>query len=297
MSDNAEPASPSPVVCGDAVEVSDGVFVIPDGRVPLVPNIGIVVGTDAVLVIDTGMGQQSAAYVLEHARRLADGKRLYLTLTHFHPEHGFGAQVFEGEASIVYNRTQRDELRAKGAGYIEMFKGFGPAVATELEGVVLVDPGEVYDGETEIDLGGHVAVLRSYVRAHTGGDQVVLIDGRVLFGGDLFETRMFPIVPYFPPDDVDVDGAAWIGVLDQLTALAPEIVVPGHGEVTDASLISDVREYLAWVQGEAARLRAGGASSDEATAEIEKAALARWSTWDNPEWIGFAARCFYDAAA
>ena len=297
MSDIAEPASPSPVVCGDAVEVSDGVFVIPDGRVPLVPNIGIVVGTDAVLVIDTGMGRRSAAHVLAQAKRLAGDRPLYLTITHFHPEHGFGAQVFEGEATIIYNRVQRDELRRKGAGYIEMFKGFGPAVATELEGVVLVDPGEVYDGETEIDLGGHVALLRSYVRAHTGGDQVVLIDGRVLFGGDLFETRMFPIVPYFPPDDVDVDGAAWIGVLDQLTALAPEIVVPGHGEVTDASLISDVREYLAWVQGEAARLRAGGASSDEATAEIEKAALARWSTWDNPEWIGFAARCFYDAAA
>ena len=168
MSETEQP--PPPIVRGTPAEVSDGVYVIPDGRVPLVPNIGIVVGTDAVLVIDTGMGQQSAAYVLEHARRLADGKRLYLTLTHFHPEHGFGAQVFEGEASIVYNRTQRDELRAKGAGYIEMFKGFGPAVATELEGVVLVDPGEVYDGETEIDLGGHVAVLRSYVRAHTGGD-------------------------------------------------------------------------------------------------------------------------------
>jgi len=297
MSEMEQQVSPPPIVRGEPVEVSDGVFVIPDGRVPLVPNVGFVVGTRAVLVVDTGMSLDSAAYVLGHAKRLADGKPLYLTVTHFHPEHGFGAQVFADEATIVYNREQRDELRLKGAGYIEMFKGiFGPHVVTALEGVELIDPHEVYDGETEIDLGGHVVTLRTFGRAHTGGDQVVLVDGRVLFGGDLFETRMFPIVPYFPPDDVDVDGSAWIAVLDELLALAPEIVVPGHGEVTDATLIRDVRDYLAYVRSEAARLKAAGASEDEAVAEIEPAALARWPEWENPEWIGFAVRCFYAEA-
>ena len=297
MSEMEEQVSPPPVVRGEPVEVSDGVFVIPDGRVPLVPNVGFVVGTSAVLVVDTGMSLDSAAYVLGHAKRLAEGKPLYLTVTHFHPEHGFGAQVFADAATIVYNREQRSELRLKGAGYIEMFKGiFGPHVVAALEGVELIDPHDVYDGEMEIDLGGHVALLRTFGRAHTGGDQVVLVDGRVLFGGDLFETRMFPIVPYFPPDDVDVDGSRWIEVLEELLALKPEIVVPGHGEVTDATLIRDVRDYLAYIRSEATRLKAAGTSADDAVAAIEPAALARWSDWDNPEWIGFAVRCFYDAA-
>ena len=237
MSEMEQQVSPPPIVRGEPVEVSDGVFVIPDGRVPLVPNVGFVVGTRAVLVVDTGMSLDSAAYVLGHAKRLADGKPLYLTVTHFHPEHGFGAQVFADEATIVYNREQRDELRLKGAGYIEMFKGiFGPHVVTALEGVELIDPHEVYDGETEIDLGGHVVTLRTFGRAHTGGDQVVLVDGRVLFGGDLFETRMFPIVPYFPPDDVDVDGSAWIAVLDELLALDARGRRPGprRGDGRDA---------------------------------------------------------------
>lgn len=297
MSEMEPHVSPPPVVRGEPVEVSSGVFVIPDGRVPLVPNVGFVVGTRAVLVVDTGMSLDSAAYVLGQAKRLAEGKPLYLTVTHFHPEHGFGAQVFANESTIVYNREQRDELRLKGAGYIEMFKGiFGQHVVTALEGVELIDPHEVYDGETEIDVGGHVVTLRTFGRAHTGGDQVVIVDGSVLFGGDLFETRMFPIVPYFPPDDVDVDGSAWIAVLDELLALAPAVVVPGHGEVTDATLIRDVRDYLAYIRGEATRLKAAGASEDEAVAEIEPAALARWSDWDNPEWIGFAVRCFYAEA-
>ena len=297
MSEMEPHVSPPPVVRGEPVEVSGGVFVIPDGRVPLVPNVGFVVGTRAVLVVDTGMSLESAAYVLGQAKRLAEGKPLYLTVTHFHPEHGFGAQVFADASTIVYNREQRDELRLKGAGYIEMFKGiFGQHVVTALEGVELIDPHEVYDGETEIDVGGHVVTLRTFGRAHTGGDQVVIVDGSVLFGGDLFETRMFPIVPYFPPDDVDVDGSAWIAVLDELLALAPAVVVPGHGEVTDATLIRDVRDYLAYIRGEATRLKAAGASEDEAVAEIEPAALARWSDWDNPEWIGFAVRCFYAEA-
>jgi glyoxylase-like metal-dependent hydrolase (beta-lactamase superfamily II) len=298
VSDSLEQASPSPIVRTEPVEVADGVFVLPDERVPLVPNVGIVVGGHAALVIDTGMGRRSAGHVLEHAKRLAGDLPLYLTITHFHPEHGFGAQVFEGEATIIYNRAQRDELRRKGAGYIEMFKGlFGPNVAAELEDVELVDPHLTYDGEVEIDLGGHRASLRSWGLAHTGADQIVLVDDRVLFGGDLFETRMFPIVPYFPPDDVDVDGSRWIAVLDRLIALDPAVVVPGHGEVTDVSLIRDVRAYLDHVRSEAGRLRAGGASSDDAVALIEQGVLARWDTWENPEWVGFAARAFYDASA
>lgn len=288
---------PAPIVRGEPVQVSDGVYVIPDGRVELVPNVGIVVGQKAALVIDTGMGPGNGAYVLEQARRLAGERRLYLTLTHFHPEHGFGAQAFKGAATIVYNRGQREELHRKGSGYLGMFRSLGPNIAAELEGVELVDPDLLYDGEAEIDLGGRTAVLRTVGPAHTASDQVVVVDDRVLFGGDLFETRIFPITPYFPPHDTDVDPGRWISVLDQLIALGPEVVVPGHGEVTDVSLIRDVRDFLRYVRDEAGRLRAAGASAADAAATIDQDARTRWSTWERPEWISSAARAFYDAGA
>lgn len=288
-------AVPPPLVRGEPVEVADGVHVIPDGRVELVPNVGIVVGADAALVVDTGIGPRNGAYVLERARELAGGRKLYLTVTHFHPEHGFGAQAFKGVATIVYNQGQRAELRRKGAAYLDMFKGLSDAVAAELQGVTLVDPDVVYEGRAELDLGGRVAELRTVGPAHTASDQIVLVDGRVLFGGDLLETRIFPIAPYFPPYDTDIDGDRWIAVLDELLALDPEIVVPGHGEVTDASLIRDVRDYLEYVRAETHRLRTGGASADETAAAVDKAARARWTTWERPEWIGLAARAFYAA--
>ena len=97
--------------------------------------------------------------------------RLLLTLTHFHPEHGFGAQVFEDAALIVYNTAQRDELRQKGEAYVAMFRGFGESVAEQLVDVRLVDPHVTYDGPSaEIDLGGRTARLRDVgTRPHRRG--------------------------------------------------------------------------------------------------------------------------------
>ncbi|GAA0613656.1 MBL fold metallo-hydrolase [Kutzneria viridogrisea] len=287
--------APPPIVRGEPVEVADGVFVIPDNRVPIVPNVGIVLGDNAALVVDTGIGPRNGEYVLKQARRLAGDRPLYLTITHFHPEHGFGAQAFKGAATIIYNRAQREELHRKAAAFTEMFTGLGPAIAAELDGFELTDPDLVYEGQAEIDLGRRRVVLRGVGPAHTAGDQTVLVDDRVLFTGDLFETRMFPIAPYFPPFDTEVDGDRWIAVLDQFIALSPEIVVPGHGELADTAQIREVRDYLAHVRGEAARLRASGLSADEATATIDKAARTRWATWDNPEWISFTAQAFYHA--
>jgi len=249
-----------------------------------------------VLVVDTGMGPRNGATVRGHADRLAAGRRLFLTLTHFHPEHGYGAQAFTGDAVTVYNRAQLEELRAKGAGYLELFKTFGAPVAAELEGVELVEPQIAYDGAAELDLGGSRALLRDWGRAHTLGDQTVFLpEQRVLFTGDLVEERCFAIFPWFPPDDVDVDGHRWIEVLEELERLDPAIVVPGHGDVGGPELIATAREYLELLRDETARLADEGATEDDLAAELDRSLRALHPDWAQPEWIAFGARCFYTA--
>ena len=284
---------PPPVIADvDPVEVAESVYVVPDARVPLVPNVGIVVGEREALVVDTGMGPKNGRRVRDKAEAIT-GNPLVLTITHFHPEHGFGAQVFT-DGRIVYNRSQRDELERKGSGYLEMFRGFGDVVAAQLEGVELVQPTEVYDTQVTLDLGDVPVELRFFGRAHTQGDQVVFLPRqRVLFTGDLVETRLFPIFPWFPPNDTDVFGSDWIDVLGDLQALEPEIVVPGHGEVGGSGLIREVRTYLEDVRERVREASADGRTVDEVIEALEPQVRADYSSWEAPEWIPLAIACFH----
>lgn len=285
----------APRVTGEPVEVSDGVFVIPDGRVSLVPNVGIVLGDDAALVIDTGVGPRNGRHVLEQAKRLAGKRSLSVTITQLDPGHGFGLQAFKGTATIILGAAQRDRLERHAPGYADAFRklGLGEAVEHEFEGLELVGPDIVHDGPLTLDLGGTTAVLREWGPAHAPDDQTVLIDDRVLFGGDLFETRMFAILPYLPPFDVGFAPDRWFDALDSLIALEPGIVVPGHGEVADVELIREVRTYLAFVRDEAGRLQADGLPFDEAAATVEKLAIARWDTWEGPQMVRLLTKAFY----
>jgi glyoxylase-like metal-dependent hydrolase (beta-lactamase superfamily II) len=141
MTPAAAPATP--LVRGEPLLVSDGVYVIPDNHVPIVPNIGIVVGTCATLVIDTGLGQNNGAYVLEHASRLGSGRPVYMATTHVDPGHGFGMAAFKRNARIVFHQSQVEEMHRHGRAYIETSTRLRPELESLLLSVEFVEPGEM----------------------------------------------------------------------------------------------------------------------------------------------------------
>ncbi|HEY3465961.1 MAG TPA: MBL fold metallo-hydrolase [Amycolatopsis sp.] len=275
-----------------AEEIAPDLLVIPNRRVDLVPNIGVVGGTEAVLVVDTGIGTANASEVLAFAAEVAKGRRLYLTTTHFHPEHAFGAQVFAGEATYLVNRAQATDLATKGPGYLEMFRGLGEVIVRRLEGVRIPEPDVVYDGAYDLDLGGRTVRLRPTGRGHTRGDQVIEVpDAGVLFTGDLAETGQFAIFPWFPPHDTDVSGTGWLAVLDGLAAAQPRTVVPGHGEIGGVRVLTDVRDYLRELRDETWRRRDSAMARDEIVAEVRAVLLERHPEWPGQEWIEPAVGC------
>lgn len=288
----ADPAKP--IVDTTALrEVADGVYVISGGRKPLVCNIGIVLGSHSALVIDCGMGRRNGEKVLEIARQLAGARKLFLTVTHFHPEHGFGAEAFKGVATIVYNQDQASELADKGEGYLAMFAGMGPDIAETLEDTKLVEADQLYEGaEHWIDLGGRQVILKTWGAAHTRSDQIVFLpQDHILFTGDLAEERTFPIFPWFPPHDADIDSDNWITILDAcISELNPEIVVPGHGDVGDVGILTDVRNYIADISANVAAMPEK--TPDEILAALEAGVRAAHPRWYSPEWIAFAVRYF-----
>ncbi len=290
---------PDPVVeITGVTEIARDLVVVPNRHIDLVPNIGVIGGTHSVLIVETGMGPSNAAKVLEFAADYAKGRRLYLTTTHFHPEHAFGAQAFAGEATYLANRAQADDLAARGAGYLDMFRAMGEPVARQLEGVKLTTPDVVYDSSCDLDLGDRVVHLRPTGQAHTKGDQVVTVpDAGVMFTGDLVETGQFSIFPWFPPYDTDVSGVRWIAMMQRLIDENPRIVVPGHGDIGGHQLLVDVRDYLEELRDETWRRQDSGMDEPKIAEEVRTLMIERHPDWAGQEWIESGVGCLYSEHA
>ena len=91
------PLQPPLIKEGVTEKISDHVYVIPDGSVPLVPNVAIIVGTKGTLVVDTGLGARNGQAIMREVAKVTKGGDLYLAVTHIHPEHDLGAGGFPAE--------------------------------------------------------------------------------------------------------------------------------------------------------------------------------------------------------
>ncbi|GAA0852895.1 MBL fold metallo-hydrolase [Streptosporangium amethystogenes subsp. fukuiense] len=291
---SSEPLTHEPIVeISQVRELARDLVVIPNRGAELVPNIGVIGGDHSVLVVETGMGPRNGEKVLAFATEYAKGRKLYLTTTHFHPEHAFGAQAFAGEATYLVNGAQAADLAGKGPGYLEMFRGLGAPIARQLEDVEPVTPDAVYDGAYELDLGGRVVRLRATGRAHSKGDQVVTVpDAGVLFTGDLVDAGQFSIFPWFPPYDTDVSGLRWIEVMRGLVATGPKVVVPGHGDISGPQLLVDVRDYLELLRDETWVRRDSAMTQETIVAEVKALMIERHPEWVGQEWIEKGVGCF-----
>jgi len=284
---------PPPLVQeGKTIKVSEHVYAIPDGRVNLVPNIGIIVGNRATLIVDAGMGPRNGQTVMRELAKVSKNTDLYFTTTHFHPEHMTGVQAFPANTIIIRPEVQQEEVEKKQPEFIQNFSRRTADLKALLQDVKPRPPDILFDKEAKLDLGGITVRLLWLGPAHTRGDCFVFVEqDEVLFTGDAVINRFFPIFP-----DADASGKNWLSILDQLDELHPRTIVPGHGEVGDASLIGIERTYLKAVQSRVAELKAQGKSADESEKLLAVEFRAKYPTWENPGWVGDAVKRFYAEA-
>src|SRR5271167_4689662 len=176
------------------------------------PNIGIVVGSRATLVVDTGLGPRNGAIALHEAQKLAKGPVLYLTTTHYHAEHAAGEGAFPPGTILVRPVAQQQELEDKGAAFVAMFSSRSPEMKELLTGVTFRVPDITFEKEMTLDLGGVKARLFWMGQAHTKGDEMVDVQpDRTLISGDIVQNKM---VPNLPDDNASMKG--WVDILSQL---------------------------------------------------------------------------------
>ena len=254
--------------------VSDHVYVI-EGF----PNVAIVVGSRATLVVDTGLGERNGATVMRAEQKLAKGPILYLTTTHYHSEHTSGEQAFPASTIIIRNSAQQEEMNKSVAAHIEVFKKMSAQNMDLLQNVKFRAPDVVFDREAKLDLGGVTARLFWIGPAHTKGDELTFVEeDSVLIPGDIVQKDIFPIMP-----NADTSVKGWLSILDNVEALHPKFIVPDHGAaIVDASQIGTERAYLIALQSRALELKKQGVSADDAGKTITAELKAKNPDWPNP---------------
>jgi len=188
------------------------------------PNTGIVIGDDAVMVIDTQATPVMAADVIRRIREVTDKPIKYVVLSHYHAVRVLGASAYQPE-HIIASHDTLDLIRERGeqdkASEIGRFPRLFRAVESVPAG--LTWPTITFTGKMTLWLGKLEVQLLQLGRGHTKGDTVVWLPAeRILFSGDLVE---FDATPYAG----DAYFSDWPATLDALAALKPAQLVPGRG--------------------------------------------------------------------
>ena len=283
------PEGRPPFVRENAAEkISDHVWVIPDDSVRFVPNIGIIVGEGATLVVDTGLGERNGQIVLGETAKLSSNDDIYVVTTHYHPEHAGGGSAFPASARFVVSEAQQRDLDELAPGISERFAGFSPIMGELLEGVRYRRGDVTFEREYTIDLGGVTVRLMSLGSTHTRGDTAIFVeeDG-VLFAGDIVMNRTF--LSFNPSSS----GATWLEVFDQFEALNPTTIVPSHGAMGGAALIDAQRTVVGAVTERARALKAGGRSVDQAAELLTVEFQAAYPDWGAANRVGAAVRAIW----
>ncbi|CAI1116553.1 Metallo-beta-lactamase superfamily [Serratia proteamaculans] len=271
------------------INVSDGVTVIGDDNINYVPNIGIIEGRDSVLVVDTGLGLENGRKVYSLAKKIAGDRKIFLTSTHFHPEHSFGANSFQKNTTYIINKNQKNELDEKKESYLAMFRSFGEVERNSLEKMKFRSPEIIYERSMVLDLGGKKIIFKE-APAHTQGDQLIYSnDGSVVFTGDLYENGFHPIMP-----DKDSSGDAWIKLSQQLlNDRKLLVVVPGHGRVGGKEIIKNTDMYLTFTRDGVAEAIKDKLTLEETIKKLTPIISSKYNNWSNNTFISFAVSTFY----
>ena len=241
------------------------------------PNVGIIVGDKATLVVDTGLGPRNGALVASVAKGLSTkGQRLYLTTTHFHPEHASGQAGFPADTLVIRNRVQQDELESEGERMLALFRGRSQ-FRELLQGVGIGHADMLFDRELDLDLGGVHARLLYLGAAHTRGDEITFVpEDSVMLPGDVVQNQISPNIICS-----SCSPRQWIAVLDRVAPLQPKLVIPDHGGFGGVELIAQERAFLVDLQNRAMSLKSQGRSAVEAGRLISAEFADKYSGWQS----------------
>jgi len=243
------------------------------GNDDAIANVGCVIGTDAVAVMDPGGSLGDGESLRRAIRAVTNLPIRYVVMSHVHPDHVFGAAAFEQEKPVFVGHARLPQALGLRGEYYRSTLGriLGPGRA----GAVVMPTQLVHDHAT-LDLGGRVLDLTAHAPAHTDCDLSV-IDRRTgtLLAADLLFVNRVP--------SLDGDLKGWLEQLAAMQALGQRHAVPGHGPVLvewpDAA--ADITHYLTVLLTETRQAVARNVPISTAAHIVAQSERSRWKLFDD----------------
>ena len=222
-------------------------------------NAGLIVSGDQTLLVDTLFDLPLTAEMLATMRDAVPAARRIekLVNTHANGDHTFGNQLVEG-ADIIACRACADEYavwspshflkiaadwKNNGDGGAFFYEAMGSKF--DWRGLVDTPPTTVFDQTMELTVGDKKLVLTHLGPAHTRGDVLVHVPGdRILYTGDLLFVGGHPVIWEGPIGN-------WIKTCDYILGLDVDVIVPGHGPISEKPAVRDLKSYFEYIASEA----------------------------------------------
>jgi len=241
------------------------------------------------LVVDTFWDLPHTRQMIDTYARVWKAPARRVVNTHRNGDHCWGNQLFP-DAEIIGHRLCAAEFGKERPEFMQTLRNSGsssdPALAAfarrladwDFAGIELRPPQTLVDERLTIDLDGIQAHLIYVGPAHTSGDLIVHLPAeRIVFTGDILFRLCTPIGWEGTYD-------RWIAALDRIVALAPDVVVPGHGPVCGLEGPREMKAYLQYVRAESKRFFDRGISVIDAAKRVD---LGPYAGWTEPERIVF----------
>jgi cyclase len=245
-------------------------------------NAGLITADGTSLLVDTLYDLRLTQEMLDAMKPVLARHPIDAALnTHANPDHCFGNQLLPDATEIYASATSAAEMAEVSPQMLQGLKnapGLSPELAAfvehafgafDFEGITVRLPTQTFAGAMDLSVGDRGVRFLELGPAHTGGDTIVHVpDSGVVFTGDLLFIDGTPIVW--------ASLSNWITACDRILELDAQILVPGHGPVTDASGVRDVRRYLTFIQSESRKRFDAGMDAAAAADDIDISDFADW---------------------
>ena len=269
-------------------------YLQPDGGWGL-SNSGLVTSEGEAFLIDTMFDYAHTRAMLESFRRASPAKIRTLFNTHHNGDHCYGNALVEGAQIIATEGAKAAMTHETPQGLAGLMKAAAGMGLTgeyflhcfgrfEFDGIEQKLPDHTFHGRLKKTVGAKAIELIEVGPAHTGGDAIAYVPAdKTVFTGDILFIEGHPIIWAGPVGN-------WISACEQIEAMDAEMIVPGHGPVTDKRGVARVREYLGYIRSEAKKRYDSGMGALEAARDIS---FADFSNWGDAERIAVNTATLY----